>query len=187
MFSEYFAHVNPDTCEILGTNIKRGGTFKIDGITRQLGALSPDSTYAAMNLFPQIGERQSVTGSQKATGPVYEWDSANQIVNKVYVIEDIPIEDRIKSTFTVLKTDFMSYMDNHYDLGIQGTVRDSYMHPLSQQQTKDKAVEVLNWVNSVRKYYIEKKQAIRGGNVETIWDFQQFDSTKPIWDFEDFV
>lgn len=115
------------------------------------------------------------------------WYTYDGLWEKTDLWKSSEVVPTINERFTLLKTDFITYMDSHYDLGTQGTIRDAYANPMSDQDMKNNAVDVLVWANSVRRYYIDKKRSVRGGDMKTTWDFKQFDKTKPIWDFEDFV
>jgi hypothetical protein len=98
-----------------------------------------------------------------------------------------PEPPTILERFTTLKTYFVTYIMGHYDLGTQGTIQMAYTNEDSSPELKAKAKAVGDWILTVQAYYKEKKLALLGGDLSTTWDFQQFDTTKPIWDFEDFV
>lgn len=93
------------------------------------------------------------------------------------------IEDR----FTELKTEFESYIYGHYGPATQMTMIKAYSDEDTPIELKAKAKEVGDWIKTVQTYYKNIKASILSGAVETTWDFQQFDATKPQWDFEDFV
>jgi len=96
-------------------------------------------------------------------------------------------ETSVANLFTSLKTDFITYIMERYDLGTQGTIQMAYTNEDSSVELKAKAKEVGDWILTVQAYYKAKKLEIFGGAINTPWDFSIFDTTKPSWDFDDFV
>ena len=96
-------------------------------------------------------------------------------------------EDTIKNIFIYLKTDFLTYLDGHYDLGTQATIQMAFMNPDSSIELKAKAKEVGDWILTVQTYYKAKKLLVLRGEINTTWDFTEFDETKPEWSFDDFI
>jgi len=86
-----------------------------------------------------------------------------------------------------LKYDFLKYLTGYYDLGTQATIQMAFTNPDNPAETKAKAKEVGDWILTVQAYYKAKKLEIFGGAINTPWDFSIFDTTKPSWDFDDFV
>lgn len=98
-----------------------------------------------------------------------------------------PEPPTIEERFTALKTDFLTYLVGHYDMGTQATMQARYVSPETPQETKQRIEEAWAWIRTVQLYYLEKKVAVLAGSVDTKWDFSQFDTPKPAWDWEDFV
>lgn len=90
MLSEYFANVVGG--KIKRINIKRGSIWN----KKKLGSKSPDSVYAKVGLFPQIGDKPIPGQDQTVSGPVMEWDADNLVVRKVYTLVDTPVGECVK-------------------------------------------------------------------------------------------
>lgn len=91
------------------------------------------------------------------------------------------------SPFGKLKTDFIAYITDHYDMGTQATMQARYVSSATPQDIKQKIEEAWAWIRTVQLHYLGKKVAILDGVAETEWDFNQFDTSKPSWKWEDFV
>jgi len=86
-----------------------------------------------------------------------------------------------------LKYGFLKYLTGHYDLGTQATIQMAFTNPDNPTEIRARAKEVGDWILTVQAYYKAKKLEIFGGAINTQWDFSIFDTTKPSWDFDDFV
>jgi hypothetical protein len=94
MKSDYFCYVEEN--EIKFSYIKRGTVNPITG--KKMGLLDEDDIYQDFNLFPIVEDKPTYNEfSQKLIGPTLEVDLQNKVVNKTWVVEDIPI-DIIKSS-----------------------------------------------------------------------------------------
>jgi hypothetical protein len=94
MKSDYFCYVEEN--EIKFSYIRRGSVNPITG--KKMGLLDEDDIYQDFNLFPIVEDKPTYNEfSQKLTGPTLEVDLQNKVVNKTWVVEDIPI-DIIKSS-----------------------------------------------------------------------------------------
>ena len=69
----------------------------------------------------------------------------------------------ITEAFTNLKTDFLTYVMGHYDLGTQGTIQMAYTNEDSSPELKAKAKAVGDWILTVQAYYKARKLSIFGG------------------------
>lgn len=86
---------------------------------------------------------------------------------------------------TQLNQDNQAYIYSHYDQGTQASFQAIYTDPGSSQATKDSLTPVLQWIrDQVLAYYYQKKNELRLAQDQAtlsgiLWDFQQFDQTKP--------
>lgn len=80
-----------------------------------------------------------------------------------------------------LNQDIGAYVYGHYDPGTQQTFQAMLAMDDIPEETKTAIKTVFPWVHSCLGYYYTKKAEILASNTPEliVWDFSQFDATKP--------
>lgn len=91
---------------------------------------------------------------------------------------------------TILNKDLNDYIYSHYDTGTQQTFQAIYVNPKTSEITKTNLAGVFDWIldKCLVYYYTKKTEILAADEPELIvWDFFQFDTTKPNIKLEELV
>ena len=95
---------------------------------------------------------------------------------------NLPILEERRNLITKeLNKDVGTYINNHYDPGTQQTFQAMISMDNIPEEIKTSIKTIFPWIQSCLGYYYTKKSVILSSNNPEliIWDFTQFDTTKP--------
>lgn len=111
-----------------------------------------------------------------------EPDAVQQYRHQQLLIGHNPTDDDVRSAIAgQLCSDVNAYINVHYDPGTQQTLQALMIMDTVPQAVKDDILTIWPWIQSALGYYYAKKAEVLGAEDPKLvmWDFAQFDATKP--------
>ena len=109
-------------------------------------------------------------------------EAVSQYKSREMFVEKYPsLSDRRALIATALNKDVGAYIYGHYDAGTQQSFQAMIAMDDVPEETKSAIKSIFPWIQDCLGYYYGKKAEVWASSTPelVVWDFSQFDTTKP--------
>lgn len=115
---------------------------------------------------------------------VYVGDGYDEqkLISNFNITRNQSIENKNILIATALNNDLNAYICSYYDMGTQQTFQAIYANPGTSETVKTNLSSLFSWIldECLVYYYTKRTEILASDEPELIvWDFSQFDNTKP--------